>query len=267
VFSWTDLRVTRISGRSGPGERKGTGGFNLYLQDRSGRQFFLTHVENVRVRQGQIVKAGQQLAAVGNYPGMDNHVHIGYQGGDPDTTLGLKAQYIFSAQGASSGSQAITQNITRLTKSLTPEQLRNVGQAILHGDLKPGDLPPGSEVHGTGGTIPGTNTTLRDAAGVIKSPWEALQWVSGNWDRVAEVAGGFILVLVGLLLLGKSVGLSPKGPMGDLANRYNFGPNVSQASHEDLHTGTSHDVSGRSDTLPRRSAQGATTASGDDIPY
>lgn len=63
-------------------------------------------------------------------------------------------------------------------------------------------------MRGTGGTIPGTSTTLADVGDVIKSPAELVKWIGGNWDRVLEVVGGLVLVIVGLVLMGRSLGVT-----------------------------------------------------------
>ena len=46
------------------------------------------------------------------------------------------------------------------------------------------------------------------AAGAVSSTWDAIKWPFENWDRVLEVVGGFVLVVAGLYLMGRSLGVT-----------------------------------------------------------
>ena len=98
---------------------------------------------------------------------------------------------------------------------------KRVGAGIL---LGPAGVPlvGGTTLHEISG-LPGSGIAggIADAYGSITSVGDALGWASKNWDRMLEVAAGFILVLVGLVLLGRSMGLGNLGkktPMGRAAS-------------------------------------------------
>ena len=57
-------------------------GFNLYLAGENGKDYFLTHLGNVTVSEGDNVKQGEQIAEVGNGPPSwsSPHVHMGIRG-------------------------------------------------------------------------------------------------------------------------------------------------------------------------------------------
>ena len=111
------------------------------------------------------------------------------------------------------------------------EEIDKAAQARLQGQLQ-----------GLGGPV----GKLRDVGGgvvdVVKAPYEAIRWVGGNWDRVLEVTGGFILLLVGLILLGRSMGVGGRKLGGDLANRLEYGPTVVRASERPTQTVRVHEV-------------------------
>lgn len=47
---------------------------------------------------------------------------------------------------------------------------------------------------------------------VLNGPADLVRWIGGNWNRIAQVGGGFVLLLVGLLLLGRRLGAELPGP-------------------------------------------------------
>lgn len=195
VYAWTNLQVRRISGASGY-RGGGFGGLNLYLTDSRGREFFATHVENVRVKVGDKLRAGQQIAEVGNYG--TPHVHVGYTGGDPVDTLGLRPEYLFTPGGSVAGSRAVDAAAAIESRK---------AQSGAGGFLKKATSVSGVDIiEGiTGKNLPDIDANPID---VIKSPLDAIRWLIGNWYRVAEVGGGFILIVVGLVLMGRSLGVT-----------------------------------------------------------
>lgn len=219
VYAWDNLRVRRISGASGY-RGGGFGGYNLYLQDRRGNEYFVTHVENLRVKVGSTLQPGQQFANIGNYG--SPHAHVGYTGGDPSSVLGLKPEMIFTPGGAVAGSQAI--------RATAP---KSKGSGGVTGFIK--DLPSVSGVDVIEG-ITGSNLPDIDAGSpldVITGPLDAIRWVGKNWDRMGYVFAGFILLLVGLILMGRAVGVAGARRMGgDVVNRIQFGPTVERARRD-----------------------------------
>lgn len=69
-------------------------------------------------------------------------------------------------------------------------------------------------VGGVASHIPGAGI-VSGAVDAVTAPAHAIEWLWGNWDRVALVLGGGVLVIVGVVLLGVRLGLTP-GP-GKLA--------------------------------------------------
>ena len=198
VYSWDNLQVVRISGGSGS-RGSDIGGWNVYLQDHTGHQYFMTHVENLRVKVGMVLRPGQPIAQVGRYAGMATHTHIGYTGGDPVDVLGLQPNFIFTPGGAIAGSTVIQQREARLPKAKS-------GGAPL------ANVPVlGSAGRAAIGGLDWVLSPVDSAIGAAKSPLDALNWIGGNWDRVAEVAAGFILVLVGLIQMSRAMGLGVPG--------------------------------------------------------
>lgn len=58
--------------------------------------------------------------------------------------------------------------------------------------------------------VPGGNVVSGAVDAVTAGP-RAIAWLFGNWDRALEVAAGGVLVVVGVILLGAQLGLTP-GP-------------------------------------------------------
>lgn len=218
VFSWDILRVERVSGSTGT-RGKGFGGFNLYLKDRAGRQYFVTHIENLRIKTGDILRPGQQIANVGGYAGMAPHVHVGYQGGDPITSLGLRPEYLYTPGGAIAGAKVIQDRLQRsgvvrkgdLYDPKTLQPLPKAGEPAVGGKGKAIIVGAAAAV-GAESLLPGDQIPLvPDAGQVVGGLGDfvgALRWASNNWDRVAEVLGGSVLILVGLVLMGRSLGVT-----------------------------------------------------------
>lgn len=205
VYAWTNLQVRRISGASGY-RGGGFGGLNLYLTDSRGREFFATHVENVRVKVGDKLRAGQQIAEVGNYG--TPHVHVGYTGGDPVDTLGLRPEYLFTPGGSVAGSRVVDQMSSqeaakRQSSGISGVGISKYGPTIAGYPIGPGQIPFLAEKAGVY-NLPGLGT-VQDA---FNAPGDALRWVGTNWYRILEVGGGFVLVVIGLVLMGRSLGVT-----------------------------------------------------------
>ncbi len=83
--------------------------------------------------------------------------------------------------------------------------------------------PFGAQIGAASGAVSGVIDTITSIPKLIA-------WVSNNWDRVLQVTGGFTLLLVGLILLGRALGVGGRRLGGDLANRLQYGPQVVRAS-------------------------------------
>lgn len=235
LYAWEPLRVERISGSSGA-RGKGFGGFNVYLSDIYGKQFFVTHLENLRVRRGQVLRPGQVLAAVGDYRdenGMATHVHVGYTGGDPVSVLGLRPEYLFTPGGAAAGSKYIIERkgvgssygvgdlLGDVNRFRPTKGIATAGDELL--ERIPVIGGPASSAFSLAtdplGIVGGPLGAAKDAYNVVKSPVDAIRWVTGNWDRALEVMAGFVLLLIGLILLGARLGMLPGGAGAAVASR------------------------------------------------
>lgn len=145
---------------------------------------------------------------------------------------------------------------------LTKKDVKTIAEGYLGGSVSKADAAAAG-VTLTGPSYPGAGIV-----GGFKSVGEAFMWVGGNWDRVAEVLAGFVLVVIGLILLGRRLGMSGV-PGGNLANRLQYGPQVTQAVRD---PGLSKPQvvysEGAAPRAPNGAAQGRSFAStGDDIPF
>lgn len=81
VVAPVDGVIARLSGRdpSLGGPPGGALGYSIYLTGRNGSSYYLTHLDNVKVRTGESVRQGQPIAVVANGPASwsSPHVHMG----------------------------------------------------------------------------------------------------------------------------------------------------------------------------------------------
>jgi hypothetical protein len=87
-----------------------------------------------------------------------------------------------------------------------------------------GDIPVvGGALDAASGAVSGVG----DAAGAVVG---SFRWVFGNWDRMLLVGGGFIVMLIGLVMLGRALSKPTAqvmgGPVGRVATRMQYGPTV-----------------------------------------
>lgn len=79
-----DGRIARLSGKdpSLGGAPGGALGYSIYLSGSNGKSYFMTHLDKVKVKAGQTVRQGQQIAEVANGPRSwsSPHVHMGVRG-------------------------------------------------------------------------------------------------------------------------------------------------------------------------------------------
>jgi hypothetical protein len=59
-----------------------------------------------------------------------------------------------------------------------------------------------SPVTGPGGALQTAQSLPGDIIGAITGPADLIKWIGNNWDRVALVVGGAVLLILGLVLLG-----------------------------------------------------------------
>ncbi len=88
--------------------------------------------------------------------------------------------------------------------------LGGIGKSLLdiNPALGPYGLVPGGLPGDIPGFIPGADTANK-VISAAEAPGEAIKWVAGNWDRALEVLGGSVLVIIGVILLGAKLGLTP----------------------------------------------------------
>lgn len=191
--------VYRFSGHdpseppSGPG---GAWGFSEYLHGVSGTDYFITHLGQRNVHEGQKVQASQVIGAVGDYPGTTpDHVHIGTTGPITATQLAAGHKYdLSSVQAVGQGSAA------------------DFGSVDLTGS---GGMSPG----GAAEHIPGVQQTVdaaKSAAGQIGTVTDAIKFVFSY--RGLELIGGVLLVVIGLVGLMREIGVSVPSPMQFVAS-------------------------------------------------
>ena len=112
-----------------------------------------------------------------------------------------------------------------------------------------------------------------EEGGPLGSAGDLFGWVSRNWDRALEVTGGFILLLVGLILLGRSLGVGAgrvRGPVGDVVNRIEFGPTVERAQGRPTRTVRVHEATDQGERRATRQARQTRTPTGaaaEEIPF
>lgn len=187
------------------------GGVSLYMKGRSGADHWYGHlagyvpkVRGVTSGRSVTVRKGEVLGTIGPHP---NGAHLHY-----------------GVSGANAAQIASTPNTGRTgTGGGGSEQWWKKIPDV--GDI-PGvpDVPYVTQdpIESVGSIISNPIGTAKNVWEGVKAPYEILSWVGKNWDRVLEVAAGFILVLVGLILMGRAVGLGNlgrkmPGPIGAVA--------------------------------------------------
>lgn len=159
----------------------------------------------------------------------------------------------------------------------------NQGGAPLTGDYNPasaadwgsttfGNLPSAA-AHAAANVPIGGVLSINDIIGIPKAAWDALTFPEKmfafltSW-RFAEIVGGIILLVVGLFLVGRALGVSvPVGPLGSAASSAADnapGPISQQPRRVKRQAGFTLPV----DRKPARGSPGsAMLAEGDSLPY
>lgn len=249
VVAPEDGFVYRVSGRPpSAGTRGSVFGYSLYLKGRSGADYFLTHlgayapqIRGVTSSNPVRVRQGQPIGSVGNWPGNPgrSHLHMGVQGAN----AGIIANTPQGSSGGTGGGGGITGKVGGAIKGV--------------GSISGVDIIEGI----TGKDLPDID---KDPTDVITAPLDAIRWLGGNWDRIGYVLAGFILLLVGLILMGRSVGLAGTRRIGgDLMNRLEYGPVIVQARRERMPRTQLTEDMGR----PPTKSKYAAVAADDDIPF
>lgn len=138
------------------------------------------------------------------------------------------------------------------------------------GDSIPGVVKiPVEGVFGAGEAVGGA------VVGPVSSVGDAIKWVGGNWDRVLEVVGGFIILSVGAIMLGRNL-MGHGTDVGKLLSGQVAASARERGYSEGIETGrmfaeekAAAKVQKASDRALIRSQSKPATASGyvDDIPY
>ena len=152
-------------------------GRSLYVKFADGTRAYLTHFESLFVKAGDTVQAGDPLGRVGDTPGTDDHIHIGVEG------TKYQQKVTLGSGRPTSGSQGFLADV-----------LGGVGWSpgggVSIGGHEGADLIPDPPGYGLIKDLPG-----------------ALGWVTGNWDRILQVIGGLLLLLVGVNRLAGQLGM------------------------------------------------------------
>ncbi len=95
-----------------------------------------------------------------------------------------------------------------------------VGGAVA-GAIKSGAVDAaGAVIPGFGGIVTGAETAGASASDIVsgvEAPFKALSWAFNNWDRILEVVGGGLLLVVGSIMLGRHL-TGGSTNLGDLAS-------------------------------------------------
>lgn len=166
--------VERLSGSAGSSGDK-VYGRSLYVRTDEGQRLFLTHFSDLFVRVGQRLGPGDPIGRVAPY-GRASHIHVASQGAAD------RGDKVRLDDGQRSGRDP-----------------RNVEGA--------GPLPSGGGgiVGGAAGAAGGA---VGDAVGAVRSVGDLIGWISdpANLARIAQLLGGSLLLVIGLVLLGRQVG-------------------------------------------------------------
>lgn len=169
-------------------------GGTIKLQTPSGRVWVFRHVDPGRepLRVGAQVKAGQILGAIARWPAAPNssHAHIelwrSIKGGYRFENLSDPAVFLAAGRATSPDTEGVT-----------------VGD-VLRGGFGPGVT----------GAVKGVTGAVSDVVETASDIGSAIAWPFKNWDRILEVLGGFVLLIVGLYLLGRKLALpTPSLPL------------------------------------------------------
>lgn len=71
--------------------------------------------------------------------------------------------------------------------------------------------PAKSAGHAVGTAVDAGVNAAKDTVGAITSVGDAIKWAFANWDRILEVLGGFVLLMLGLYRLAGSTGVPTPG--------------------------------------------------------
>lgn len=256
VVAPEDGYVYRLSG--GPTLRGSVFGYSLYLKGKSGADYFLTHLGGYAADVGSVtstnprrVTQGQILGYIGNWPGdpKRSHLHMGVSGANAGAIA-------HTPQGSAGGVGGGLTAQEQFRRALGSGSRQAGGIAGLDSGLSGIDIIEGI----TGKNLPDVDANPID---VLTAPVDAIRWVGGNWDRVLEVVGGFILLLVGLVLLGRSMGIGGARRVGgDLMNRLEYGPTVVQATRQPRQR-----IVYSEETAPRSRASSGAVGGEGEIPF
>lgn len=141
------------------------------------------------------------------------------------------AQRVFAA--STGPGQMGTGGFTRPVETLDPRFKAGASPNYLAGSGGfLGQLDDVSDLPVVGGAI---GSAAGAAGDIVTAPVDAAKaviggfsWLFGNWDRIFYVLGGFILLVIGLVLLARSMSSRPDrivvAGAGSVANRIQYGP-------------------------------------------
>lgn len=227
--------IVRLSGHD-PSEPPpqgvgGAWGLSEYLRGVSGTTYFITHLGEENVKQGQSVVPGQIIGAVGDYPGLAaDHVHIGAAG--PLTATDLIGGKHYDLPSVSE---------------------RGTGSAADAGSVDLGTAPGTKQVSQAGHAV----------VGAVGSVEDALKFVFST--RFLEIVGGGLLVLIGLVGLMREIGVNVPlqlpaaaapvtGPIGAqprrVQKRAGFEPESAERDRREARAARRSGGAGQSDEVP-----------------
>lgn len=231
--------------RAEGGHTKNKARFN-WLNTTSGKQY--PSINSVGVRAFPDYKTGIKQTVATLQSGRYRNIEAGLRLGNPvDTALlpAVSGDLQVWVSGRRSGNPTYAKNIFLGTAQRVPGG-SGLGSRALHEGWDVISDPTSVMFPGLGtgaviaekigvDKIPVIGGALGTAGDIVSAPADAakavvggFQWIFGNWDRIFLVAGGFIVLLIGLIMLARSMASRPDritvGLAGKAANRIQYGP-------------------------------------------
>lgn len=216
--------ILRLSGQPTTVAPRGAGkafGMSEYLQGASGTTYFITHLGSTSVKPGQVVTAGQQLGTVADFTqyGTPSHLHIGTSGPIGADQLAQATKVGFPQPANLPDALNYTKNhpysggelaAGNATDALSVDSLAGATGGLVQGGTK-----------GIGGgVVSGAVDAAKSTYQAFTSAGSFFAWLGkgSNWQRIGEVIGGAVLMLLGLVMVTK--GTDAMSAAGAVAGRF-----------------------------------------------
>lgn len=190
------------------------GGNNLTLRSKDGIRVYMAHLDTLLVRAGQYVTEGTRLGTVGdtgNAKGTGAHLHIGV---GPSIVNGGGA-----AGGTGAGFDAVSwlRNLQAGTLPKPPAvalpQLPDVPSGVADAvtNATKIEIPSITDLVSAIAAIPSTlaqipNATINPVVQRVNTAFSTIAWLGqlNLWLRIGLILGGFVILLIGLVLFALS---------------------------------------------------------------